>query len=81
MEVLAMSGRVYKGFVVAVEGVEYAVGTPSRCPLIKISADGRTVALLFFTDEFTRAKDAEVYGLQMAEIWIDGHLPGEVNFG
>jgi len=31
--------------------------------------------------EFGLEKDAEAYGLQMAEIWIDGHLPGEVNFG
>ena len=81
-KILTMSGQRYRGFYIAVEGVKYAVGTPSQCPLIKITseseADG-TVIMLFSTDEFRLEKDAEAYGFQMGARWIDTHLRAALN--
>ena len=72
-----MSGQCYRGFYIAVEGVKYAVGTPSRCPLIKITSEKEgdgTVVMLFSTDEFRLEKDAEAYGFQTGARWIDIYL-------
>jgi hypothetical protein len=71
-----MSSQPYKGFFISVEGIPYAAGTFLRCPLIKISAEeeGATVVMLFSTDEFRLEKDAEDYGFQIGERWIDAHL-------
>jgi hypothetical protein len=77
-----MAGQFYRGFFVAVEGVKYAVGTPSRCPLVKIASErqgDQTVVMLFSTEEFRLENDAEAYGLQMGARWIDTHLRAALN--